>query len=127
MTLLEDLAQYIINAGHATALGTDIFYDSCPDTPNNLIALYEYDSAPMLDSSAVRYVQVTARNELPSEAKSNCASLFQLFMRDNDNITTLPNNRWAIFTPRQSPLKISEDDLGRVTFGFNVIVVTELT
>lgn len=126
-SLLEDLVQYIITAGLATQSGQDIWYDFDPDEPAAVVVLNEYDSrlsSSTGNDAGVRYVQITARNLQPTQAKNKAWLLYRLFLRPEDNITTLPNGRWCVMSPRQMPIKIRVDEKKRIVYGFNVAITT---
>jgi hypothetical protein len=126
-SLLEDLEQWLINADKAVADGDDIFRDFAPDVPDEIIVLYEYDSVLSgikSANSAVRYVQVTYRATSATVAKNACDDIFHLFMNPDQNITSLPNNRWAIMIAKQVPFKIEMDNQMRYVYGFNVAITT---
>lgn len=122
-----DLVQWLISEGHVTADGVDIFRDFRPDTPENVVSLYEYDS--MLPTkkgikASVRYVQITVRNSSVDDAKNKCMAIFKSFEESDEAIMELASGRWVIMIPRQMPFKIGIDDNGLTTYGFNVAITT---
>jgi hypothetical protein len=128
-TLLEDLIEWIIDAGHATVAGVDIFENYEPEMPNKCIMLHSYDSVLSTDKgneASLRFVQVVARDTGSSGAQQLAQQLFELFFRPDEEITDLPNNRWALVFPRQVPFKLKEDHERRVYWVFNVSITTNI-
>lgn len=125
-SLLEDIGQYIINAGLASNIGQDIWLDYDPDEPANVIILNESDSksSPIEGQTGVRYVQIITRNLQPTPAKTLACRLHKLFLLPDDNISNLPNDRWCIFNIKNGPLKIKVDAKQRTLYGFNVAITT---
>lgn len=128
-TLLEDIVQYIIDNNLAVATGTDIFYDFEPDEPTNVIVVREYDgrgSDLPAETGCVRYVQITTRNKQLTPAKALANSIYKLFIRPDENINNLPNERWCIFSPKNTPIKLRVDNKNRIICGFNIAITTNL-
>lgn len=126
-SLLEDIEQWIIENNLGQADGVDLFRDTIPDEPDSVVTLFEYDSrtaATKFNPVVVRYVQVIARDPQPTVSRQKAASLFKLFNQWEEGITDLPNDRWAIIKPLQSPFKVSEDNRRRSYYGFNVAITT---
>jgi hypothetical protein len=125
--LLDDLTLWINADSIGEPLGANIYQDNIPDEPDSVIVLTEYNSKTalgMFNSAVVRYVQVLTRSPSASAGKAEALKLFKLFNTLDDNITDLPNDRWAIIKPLQSPFKISEDGQNRIYYGFNVAITT---
>lgn len=128
-TLLEDLVQWIVDNGLCEGDGIDIFRDYLPDIPDKLICLIEYDSnlpTTKFNQSCVYYIQVVCRDIIASGALRKATQIFNLFHQVNENVTDLPNGRWALIYPRQAPFKIDEDEKRRVYYGFNVVITTSV-
>lgn len=126
-TLLETLVEWIIVNDLGEGDGIDLFRDVIPDKPDKLICLLEYNSKTSrnkFNTAAVRYVQVVARDFQASECKKAIDKLYELFSCREDEVTDLPNDRWAIMFPLQLPFKVREDANRRIYYGFNMAITT---
>lgn len=125
--LLEDLVEWLVQEYLVEGDGIDTFRDYIPDSPENLVALIEYDSilpSIRVKRTAVRYVQINVRNLSTDDAKRKCYDIFHLFDSSDEAIIELPSGRWAIMTLKQLPFKVSTDDNGLTTWAFNVAITT---
>lgn len=125
--LLEDLVEWLVQEHLVEGDGIDTFRDYIPDSPENLVALIEYDSilpSIRVKRTAVRYVQINVRNLSNDAAKRKCYDIFHLFDSSDEAIIELPSGRWAIMIPKQLPFKVSTDDNGLTTWAFNVAITT---
>lgn len=118
--LLQDLLDYITVAG--VSLGDGSFKDFMPDTPANVVAIFEYPGVAGntgIDTQ-VRSVQINVRNIDYVEAKRVANEIYALLHQSLNPIIQLTTVRWVISSPRQSPFLSNRDVKGRVTFTFNV-------
>lgn len=124
--LLIDMAAYFVVRGLATGDGVDVFRDYTPDTPDDVIALYEYAGMPMgRPSEAVnRNVQIRVRDKSTSQARSRINAIYDLMCNPYETVLNLPNGRWMIGTPKQTPYKLMEDTNRRAIYVFNYGVLT---
>ncbi len=126
-TLLEDLEQFVLLHGIGKGDGIDMFRDTIPDEPDEVIVFYEYDgrtASTLFNPTIVRYVQVTVRHPKASVSRAKALSIFKLFQSEDEGILDLPNDRWAIVKPLQSPFKLNEDGKSRSYYGFNMAITT---
>lgn len=126
-TLLEDIVEWLVDNNLGQGDGIDLFRDVIPDDPDVVVTLFEYNSKTAVsrfNHAIVRYVQVTARDSKSSASRQRALEIFKLFQESDEEITDLPNGRWAIIKPLQSPFKISEDGKSRSYYGFNVAITT---
>ena len=124
-TLLEDLTKYFINCNLATEVGKDIWYDYDPDEPAQAIIIQEYDSksnSVVCNDASVRYVQITARDVSSTWASSKAWQIYKYLM-SIDNVIHL-DNRWLMFSIKNSPIKIKNDSKQRIVYGFNLFMTT---
>ena len=125
--LLVDFVNYLINQGKATADGTDIFRDNMPDSPNNLISVFESMGSAAFSCDAVnRSVQLQIRNKSYSAGKTKIDGLFSLFQKNEieDRQIWLTATRWSIISCTGTPFKLKEDESKRTIFLFNLSVIT---
>jgi hypothetical protein len=122
-----DLAEYLVANGIGTGDGKDIFRDFTPDTPDNIVILYEYAGSPLnagIDA-ANRSIQVRVRDKSYASARARINSIYRLLHTPEDMVKiNLPNERWMVGTARQSPYKLMEDSVKRTIFAFNYAVLT---
>lgn len=121
--LLLDIITYMKAQGVVSNGGTDAFYGTFPNKPDNLVTLLEYSGdAAFTANFGNRSIQVNARNTDDSEALSKIWDIYNLFHAENmeDRIIDLTASRWAIFSCRQSPFKLKEDESKRSIYLFNM-------
>lgn len=124
--LLADMITYMIAQSVVTAGGTDAFYGTLPNKPDNLVSLLEYPgNAAFTANFGNRSIQVNARNINDSNAMSKIWDIYNLFHSEDieDRIIDLTASRWAIFSCRQSPFKLKEDENKRSIYLFNMGVL----
>jgi len=125
--LLLDVVNYLITQGKATAYGTDIFEDNMPDTPNNLISVFESVGSAAFSCDAVnRSVQLQVRDNDYLTGKTKINGLFSLFQKNEieDRQIWLTATRWSINSCTGTPFKLKEDESKRTIFLFNLSVIT---
>lgn len=127
-SLLEDLEQFLISKSIGTADGVDLFRDAVPDSPDSVIVLSEYGSAPMSfgDQSVSRSIQVITRATTYAEAQTKAWQIFKAFIDPLQQIQTITPDRWGIFYGRQTPNKLQVDEHARVLFFFNLGITTTM-
>ena len=129
MTLLEDIIKYLTSLHIVEGDGIDAYRDFMPDKPDNIMALYEYKGDPVLPHTDVvhRSVQVVVRNKSVKAAVQKAMQLCSAFIKSDEaqriNFTLY---RWGQVHVRQTPIKIKQDDKGRVYYGFNLGITTTL-
>ncbi len=126
--LTRDIATYLISRHLVTAIGTDVFLDYVPETPDNLLAVQEYAGVPpdipipLLD----RRVQVLIRNKSYASARTLAFSVFNAldtgFSRPAGVVLTA--SRTAVINALQSPFMLERDEMDRSIFVFNLAVAT---
>jgi hypothetical protein len=121
--LTEDIATYLITKGKATALGTDVFLDARPSSPDNIIVISEYAGEPsgIMDDLS-RRIQVLVRNGSYESCRSNIWEIYNLLNNPDDRAITA-GDRKGWFRALQSPFKLRTDENGRTLFVFNLEVV----
>lgn len=125
--LLLDIANYIVNQGLASVVGTDIDYNCMPTSPKNFIGLLEYSgqSSP-ISNFGLRSVQPNIRNESSEQARIKAWALYNLFHPNDieDSIIFLTTTRWAKFSCRNEPFKLKEDEAHNTIYVFNMGILT---
>ena len=124
--LLADIITYMIAQGVVSAGGTDAFYGTLPNKPDNLVALIEYSGNSAFSANfGNRSIQVNVRNISDSAASSKIWDVYNLFHSEDieARIIDLTASRWAIFSCRQSPFKLKEDEKKRSIYLFNMGVL----
>lgn len=127
--LLEDMLVAFSDAELYNGPGLDSFWDKMPADPDRCIVLYEYTGLPPVpyESAVHRSVQITCRNTTASMAKADVDAVYTYLVTHLDEAGRIDfNNRFTQTSIRQTPFKIDEDDLGRVTYGFNIGVTTSI-
>jgi hypothetical protein len=121
---LEELLDYIIAQGVGVATkGTDGFYSTMPDDPDNLLAILEYQgTSAFLANFGQRSIQPNVRDANDHNARTKIWDIYNLFHKENmeERIIVLNGSRWAIFSCRQSPFKLKEDESKRSIYVFNM-------
>ena len=126
MDLLEAIIDYIIVAGYATVKDTDIFKDTAPVSPDELVAVYEYNgTAPAaFTDMSVRSVQVTVRAKKSSVAKMKIWDIYRAMHREDLMITL--GGKPCLISMRNTPMKIGVDEKHRNIFAFNCGITTNI-
>ena len=128
--LVEDFGNYLIDNSIGSAIGTDVFTDYEPDSPDVIIAIIEYGGgrAQVNVESMDRRLQVRVRGTNTS-ARATIHAIYNLIISDmktEDGIVYLddPPVRFAIMTPMDTPSKLKVDEKGRVIYTFNLEITT---
>ena len=121
---LDDLLTYIVaqNVG-VTAKSEDGFYNTLPNKPDNLLTLIEYPgTSAFLANFGQRSIQPNVRDANDHNARTKIWAVYNLFHSENmeDRIIVLNGSRWAIFSCRQSPFLLKEDESKRSIYVFNM-------
>lgn len=126
--LLEDIITHLHNNDLCGALAEGAFIDKLPDTPDECLALFEYEGmgdVPWETDAAHRSIQLVCRATSASKAKANAWSIYDFIKQSLDEIGRVDfNGRFTQTTIRQTPFKFDEDSKARVVYGFNLGVTT---
>lgn len=120
-----DIVTFLTEEGLVAGDGIDTFRDVAPETPDTLIAVYEYQSGPpaIHEPVAQRSIQILARAKSATTAKAKALEIFNAFS-PSAKIMTITDERWCIAYPRQTPFKIKIDSEDRIYYGFNLGITT---
>jgi hypothetical protein len=122
--LTRDIATYLIAQGQATAVGTDVFLDTRPDTPDNAVCVFEYAGEPStIQDDLSRRVQILVRNKSYATGRAKAWDIHAALDKPEARTLTM-NGRRAWVRALQPPFKLETDDKGRAVFVFNLEVRT---
>jgi hypothetical protein len=123
--LLLDAINFLVQVGAVAGDGIDSFRDTAPDSPDDIIVIYEYAGEPItLHGDIVhRSLQCVARSRSAGRAKVKATQLCNLLSPPGRFMQLTPT-RWCQLYPRQTPFRIKIDANGRHYYGFNLGVTT---
>lgn len=126
-SLLEDIVTYLIVNNMVQGDGIDTFRDFIPESPEDIVALYEYAGDPInnFTDGQHRSVQVLVRSSDATAARIKALDIVKIFITDN-LIVHFTEQRMGQVHVRQSPFKLSMDDKNRVTYAFNMGITTTI-
>lgn len=125
--LLLDMADYIVSKGLGIGDGIDIFRNHFPETPNDVIVLFEYPGITTDVDAVGRNVQISARAEDYELARGRINALFRIFdLPANRIMDSQPDSgRWWVARAKQTPFKLDvQGALNCPVFAFNLHVIT---
>lgn len=107
--------------------GINITHDQYPDSSEPCIALLAYGGSVLSTHTAgsTRPVQIRVMHESYKKARDVAQVIFSSLLSD-DGVVYLTPDRWTVITALNLPIKIEEDNRGRVHFGFNIEVITDI-
>lgn len=125
--LLLDIVIYLINEGAVEGDGIDTFRDFIPESPDNIVALTEYQGSPTVNYESLvhRSVQVSVRNKNANIARIKALEIFKL-LQSNNLIVEFTPERWGQVYLRQPPFRSKTDEADRVTYSFNAGITTTI-
>ena len=122
--LVKDIADWLQSQNYGTD-GVNIFRDYSPETPDQVICIYEYSSRPAAhDNSADRYIQVTVRDKSTTEAKEVAWKIYSKLINNEDGRVNFSNDRWCLVRLQRAPIKMKIDNKNRTVWGFNTRMTT---
>lgn len=127
MTLLQDINTFLTKKDIVQGDGIDAFRDFSPESPDDIVALYEYKGDPSspFDSIVHRSIQVTVRSKNPEKAKERAVAIYKALYSET-NFVQITDARWAQVYLRQVPFKMGTDENNRAIYGFNMGVTTDI-
>ncbi len=121
--LIKDIKTYLIAQG--IDITGNIFLDTKPDTPDNIIVIYEYPGESSSSDLTDRRIQVIVRNTDYDNGKTKINSIRNLLDSESpEQIITLSTSRSTVFHALQEPFKLDEDKQKRIIFCCNFRVIT---
>lgn len=104
-----DVAYYIANTLGKGTLGTDVFCNAMPISPENAISVYQYGGAPSAkgmgsDTQPLEHasLQIDVRNSDPSQVESIIQDIFEAFDEIGVDVT-INGTVYTYFNPMQPP------------------------
>lgn len=129
MTLLEAIANYLVDLGLAVGLGKDVYVDFTPEAPSEVVVLTEYqgDPASPFISCVHRAVQIKVRSVSATTARLRAVGLFEaLTTQDETRRIDFSSDAWGQVYIRQLPFKVSQDSNDWAAYAFNIGVTTNI-
>ena len=129
MTLLEDIVTYLTGLGLVEGDGIDTFRDFKPETPDNVVSLYEYQGDPVSPYTDVvhRSVQVVVSNKNAEAAHRLAIDLFNALIPQDETLRVdFTDTRWGQVHIRQVPYKLSQEESDRTHYCFNLGITTTI-
>jgi hypothetical protein len=135
--LLYDLVLYLQSKGLVQEDGVDVFRDYAPDQPEEIVVLGEYSGDSLASAGygtiavptnlSHRSIQVLARSMDADKARDKAQAIFKAFLAvDEAARIDFTDERWGQVYLRQSPFRVKNDQAGRVYYGFNMGVTTQI-
>ncbi len=130
MSFLDDMGQILVNESLGI-LNTNIFLGDRPETPDDVITLYEYaGTAPsFVGQTRSPGLQVTVRSEDYETGRTTIQTIYDFLdqigdeQREDYAEGIEANGNWYLrFAPVQEPFPTGKDEKGRQTFIQNFIV-----
>jgi hypothetical protein len=127
----SDFAAYVVAQGKATALGTDVFLEGMPPTPDKCLAITDTGGPkPVEGATAIeRHLQLRFRSSHEQAAGSGSPEahdwawqVFGLFQLEEGRTITV-NGRTYTPVPMQLPFPMGPDETGRPQWVFNLSVI----
>lgn len=125
MQLEIDVIAYLKTKNLITDDGVDAFRDFCPESPDHVVVIQEYNSPDIGDGVAVRSFQISVRDIDPTVAKTKARQICES-LRKVDNFIMLTDIQYALVEIRDLPIKIKVDEQGRNTYAFNIGITSNL-
>lgn len=127
MQLMLDIIEYLHTQGLVTGDGIDSFRDFTPDSPDNIVVIYEYQGDPPSDDMHYtnRSFQISVRNSSADEAKELARQICDS-LRKETKLVKLTDTVWSMVYIRNTPIKIKVDDHNRSVYAFNIGVTSEM-
>jgi len=132
--LLLDLVKFLTYKNVVEGDAIDCFRDTMPDSPDEIVSLYEYAGRGTATgvNAVDRSVQITVRSgqHNPDWSRVKAWEIFNVLDTPEDRtldmreINPTLTSRWAVIYARQTPFKVEVDSQGRVKYGFNIGVIT---
>lgn len=122
--LNRDIATHLISQGLASTVGSDMFLDTCPDHPDNLVSVFEYAGEPStIQDDLSRRIQILVRNKSYSAARGKSWAIYKALNKPEER-TLIINGRRAWVKALQQPFKLETDKHNRTVYVFNLEVRT---
>lgn len=123
--LTRDIATYLVSESLVNAIGTDIFLDARPDSPDNLVSIFDTGGFPAETSISdlKRTAQVLVRDTSYAVGREKIWAIYKAIDRPNNRVITA-NGRKMHIKAVQPPVLMDRDASNRTLFIFNVQIWT---
>ena len=131
MPFLEDIADYLTAQDVTLVQGTKLFIGELPDSPDEVVAIFQYPGNPPsnLGDNRSPGLQVRTRSDNYSDALQLLEDIYDIldpigdeFKDDAPQGATINGTFYLDFITQQEALPIGEDSKGRPEFTQNYIV-----
>jgi hypothetical protein len=98
-----------------------------PDDPDNIVMVREYESnLPTLvnKTAGVRRIQFIIRNANHEQCIIQAEKIFNFLKNRPELIEDLSSSCWVIFDIRKGPVKLDDDERGRVLYSLSLPITT---
>jgi hypothetical protein len=123
--LIDDIADYLEINGFGE-LTENLFTDSMPNDPEELVVLFSLPSQPFTMRSNDMYMsfQVRVRSKTRDSGISMVNGIRNLLDDGDKRITYLQNGRKIIVRPTAPPFLLEIDEMERFNYIFNFFVIS---
>ena len=103
MSMVDDISEYLVTQGHATAVGTDIFIGEFQDDPDDQIVLTPTQGMPPDSTTALEIpgLQIRVRNSSFSDGFDKVNDIYNELHKTVD--TTISGTRYQWIEAQGSP------------------------
>jgi Bacteriophage minor capsid protein len=124
--LLTDISLFIIANGFASGLGEDVFVNYKPDSPHDIVCLFEYsgDKIQPGTDAVTRRIQILVRNNDDDLCIQTINGIFNLLDNPEEEIVEL-EERKMVTQALQPPFFFSRDNDDRASYIFNISITTK--
>lgn len=123
--MTRDLAAFMVAEGIGTALGTDVFLERRPPTPDQCLTVTDTGGFPPIKGleDLRRTVQVMVRAKGAGTAKALGWTVYRLFSDPPSGCNISVDGSMYLVTPAQPPVPLGEDDDGRSLYSVNLVAL----
>ena len=131
MATIVEITDYLVAESVATAVGTDLFQDFLPETPNTALAVVMTSGPPSEQGFGQAEpwrefprMQLLSRAMAYADARTNCQAAHDALGKVQ--ATTLGTTFYESIAPN-APFLLKVDATGRVVYALNAQVIKELS
>lgn len=125
LDMVRDLASFIIGQGEGQAIGSDVYLDTRPPTPDHCLSVI--DTGGFGPNSGVddlkRTAQLVCRDKSAAVAKAWAWRLYRLLSPAGGR-TVVQGTTTMVTNAANPPFSIGPDDNARAVYAFNLVIVT---
>jgi len=119
--LTRDMALYLRDQGHVTAINMDVFLDNRPDKPDNLVSIYDTGGFPAEQAitDLKRTAQMLIRDKSYDAARIKAWDIYKALDKPGNRVI-ISNGRKMLVKAVQPPTFLNRDASDRALFVFNI-------